>query len=209
MSKFSIKVKNLAKGLRPSKRNPRGKGFLTTCSGVVGRDGVLQALDNLTPIVAYPMQVIGTDTLNYTCTADHVAASANKPITGASWASYWTQSGSDGVTWVDGTTYTKGIADGFPYPQIFEFNKMTIVCGETKIYEWVNDTLVLKLTVSAGSTWRALDFNDFVYMSNGVVSVTRDPFTKEYSVSAQPSAYALCNYNGQVVIGAPQANYWE
>jgi len=60
-----------------------------------------------------------------------------------------------------------------------------------------------KLTVTAGSTWRALDFNEFVYMSNGIVSVTRDPLTKAYSISDQPVASAMCSYNGQVFIGAP------
>jgi len=56
---------------------------------------------------------------------------------------------------------------------------MIIICSATKIYEWVG-SLVLKLTVSAGSTWRAEEFGEFVYMSNGKVAVTRDPDTKVY-----------------------------
>jgi hypothetical protein len=209
MARFSVKVKNLMKGLRPSKRNPRNNGFLTTCAGMVGRDGVLQAIDPFSTILAYPMQVIGTDRLNYTCIADHVAASTNIPVTGVDWATYWSQSGTDGEVWVDGKSYMTNVSDGFPYPQIFEFRQMTIVCGKTDIYEWVDSALVLRLSVAAGQTWRALDFNDFIYMTNGVVSVTRDPLTKLYSVSDQPPAYALCNYNGQVVIGSPPTNYWE
>jgi hypothetical protein len=51
-------------------------------------------------------EVIGTDTLNYTCKLSHVAASTNKPITGVDWATYWAQVGSSGAAWVDGRTYT-------------------------------------------------------------------------------------------------------
>lgn len=203
MIDFSIFVKNLSKGLRSSSRMPRDNGHLVTCAGMVGRDNVLQAMDELTPIVAYPMEVIGTDDLNYTCIADHVSGATNVPVTGGSWATYWTQSGSDGAVWVTGTAYTKGIDDGFPYPQIFVFDKMIIVCSATKIYEWVNSVLVEKLEVTAGATWRAEAFGEFVYMSNGRVSVERDPLTKIYALSDQPVASAICNYNGQIIIGAP------
>ena len=143
MAKFSIKVKNLEKGLRPSEYNIRDNGFLTTCSGMVGRDEVLQAMDLLPRL---------------------------------------------------------DITDTFPYPQIFDFTVMTIICSETDIYEWVDGALVLKLTVAGGLTWRAVDFNDFIYMSNGVVAVTRDPRTKVYSIAAQPITTAICNYNGQVIV---------
>ena len=143
MAKFSIKVKNLEKGLRPSEYNVRDNGFLTTCSGMVGRDEVLQAMDLLPRL---------------------------------------------------------DITDTFPYPQIFDFTVMTIICSETDIYEWVDGALVLKLTVAGGLTWRAVDFNDFIYMSNGVVAVTRDPRTKVYSIAAQPITTAICNYNGQVIV---------
>ena len=143
MAKFSIKVKNLEKGLRPSEYNVRDNGFLTTCSGMVGRDEVLQAMDLLPRL---------------------------------------------------------DITDTFPYPQIFDFTVMTIICSETDIYEWVDGALVLKLTVAGGLTWRAVDFNDFIYMSNGVVAITRDPRTKVYSIAAQPITTAICNYNGQVIV---------
>jgi len=146
MAKFSVKVKNLEKGLRPSKRNPRDNGFLTTCSGVVGRDEVLRSIDLLPKFS------------------------------------------------------TDEITDPFPYPQIFDFTIMTIICGETDIYERHYGSLILKLSVPAGLTWRAVDFNDFIYMSNGVVSVTRDPCTKVYSISTQPITTAICNYNGQVIV---------
>jgi len=101
---------------------------------------------------------------------------------------------------------TSAITDGFPYPQIFVFTNVVIICGETKIYEWVSDALVEKLTVSAGSTWNAVDFHDYIYLSNGQVAVERDALDKTYSTTTDlPTCMAACNYNGQVIIGAPDA----
>ena len=108
---------------------------------------------------------------------------------------------------IDGLTRmaTDVITDGFPYPQIFVFTNMIIVCGETKIYEWVAGALAEKLTVTAGSTWSAADFHDYIYMSNSKVAVVRDAGSKVYSVSATlPIAMAIVNYNGQVMIGGPE-----
>lgn len=149
---FSITIDSskLSKGLRPSKRMPRNSGYLVECKGAVGKDGVLQVLDELTRID------------------------------------------------------TSVITDPFPYPQIFVFTNMIIVCGKTKIYEYVGGSLVEKLTVTAGSTWSIVDFYDYIYMSNGTVAVIRDAETKLYSITTnQPTAMAICNFNGQVLIGAP------
>jgi hypothetical protein len=51
-------------------------------------------------------EVTGTDALNYSCIRNHVAVSTNKPITGSDYLQYWEQSGSAGVAWTDGTSYT-------------------------------------------------------------------------------------------------------
>lgn len=50
-------------------------------------------------------EVIGTDTLNYTCIKGHTSNSDNKPITGPDWTDYWVQAGSSGVAWVNGIIY--------------------------------------------------------------------------------------------------------
>jgi len=155
-SEFIVRfeAEDLAKGLRSSKRNPRNSGFLSACAGAIGRDGVLQTLDELTRIA------------------------------------------------------TTAITDGFPYPQLFVFINVIIVCGETKIYEWVSSALVEKLTVSAGSTWTALDFRNYIYLSNGNVAVIRDPGSLEYSTTTDlPTAMAACNFNGQAILGSPDAGY--
>ena len=95
------------------------------------------------------------------------------------------------------------ITDGFPFPQIFVFYHSIIVCGKTTIYEWVSNALVHKLNVDAGSTWEAIASGDYIYMSNGKVSVIKDPKTFQYSLSTLPVASCICNFNGQVLIGAP------
>jgi len=95
------------------------------------------------------------------------------------------------------------ITDDFPYPQIFILSNHILICGETKIYEY-DGSLELKLTTSAGSTWKVVDFIDYIYLSNGKVAVIRDAGSDKYSVSSDlPIANAMCNYNGQVIIGAP------
>lgn len=146
---ITIDTSKLSKGLRPSKRMPRNSGFLVECKGAVGKDGVLQALEELVRLA------------------------------------------------------TATITDAFPYPQIFVFTNLIIVCSSTKIYEWVAGSPVEKLTVTAGSLWTAIDLYDFVYMSNGNVAVLRDPGNNTYSITTnQPKAMAICNFNGQILAGA-------
>ena len=147
--KLTLNSQDIGRGLRPSKRVARNSGYLITCKGAVGKDGVLQVLDSM-------------DSLDLS-----------------------------------------DVTDGFPYPQIFVLPSVIIVCGETKIYEWVANALVLKITVSAGATWDMISIADYVYISNGVVSIVRDPITREYAESDLPTASCICNFNGQVFIGAP------
>lgn len=102
---------------------------------------------------------------------------------------------------------TTAITDGWPFPQIFVFTNVIIVCGQTKIYEW-NGSLTEMLTVTAGSTWSAVDFYDYVYLSNGNVAVVRSAMDKTYSTTTDlPTAMAACNFQGQVILGAPDAGY--
>jgi hypothetical protein len=95
----------------------------------------------------------------------------------------------------------------FPYPQIFVFSNVTIICTEDSVYELVGSSPVLKLTVASGSPWTAVDFFDFIYLSNNRVSVQRDAGSFVYSVSAAsygaaglPVTRSICNYNGQLII---------
>lgn len=101
---------------------------------------------------------------------------------------------------------TAAITDGFPYPQIFLLSNLILVCGKTKIYEWVNSALVEKLTVTAGNPWTVVEFYDQLYMSNGVVAVERRAGDKVYAVRNDlPVAEALFNFGGQVIAGGVTA----
>lgn len=100
---------------------------------------------------------------------------------------------------------TSAITDGFPFPQLFVFSNMIIVCGLDKIYEWNGSSLVLKYTATTlAGAWSAVDFFDYVYLTNGKEAVVRDAGSKAYSLSTTlPTGTTLCNYNGQVLVGAP------
>jgi len=82
------------------------------------------------------------------------------------------------------------------------FTNFVVVCGLTTIYEWNGSALVSKLTVSAGSPWTAVDFHDYIYLSNGVVAVIRRATDGVYALdSTLPKAEALMNVHGQVMVG--------
>jgi hypothetical protein len=146
---FTFSSEQLAKGLRHTKRNPRNSERLTVCKGAVGRDGILQILDELKRLD------------------------------------------------------TSAISTNFPYPQIFVFIDLIIVCSSTKIYEWDGSALVEKLDIlNAHSTWSAVDFYEYIYMSNGGVAVFRNSTSGVYTITESlPSANAMVNFNGQVIIG--------
>ena len=55
-----------------------------------------------------PTQITGTDTKIYTCYADHVSASNNKPITGANYLAHWYEEGDVGGVWADAQNYYSG-----------------------------------------------------------------------------------------------------
>ncbi len=102
---------------------------------------------------------------------------------------------------------TTEVTDTFPFPQLFVFTNLILVCGRLKIYELVSGALSLKYTAStSGSTWTAVDFYNYVYLSNGREAVVRNPDTGVYSISTTlPKGMSICNFNGQVIVGAPDA----
>jgi len=96
------------------------------------------------------------------------------------------------------------VTDNFPYPQLFVFTNMILVCSETTIYEYTHlspGTLTSKITVDPGILWSAVDYHDYIYMSNCTVAVVRHAEDGSWEeVTNLPAARAMCNYNGQVVI---------
>ncbi len=107
----------------------------TPASIVVGTDG-----NDYTCILDHePSVVVGTDNNDYYCTDEHTAAAANKPITGASYASFWTATGTVGR----GTAWT---ADA-----IYAANDdMKPITGAQYALYWVP-----RNSVGIGTTWSA------------------------------------------------------
>lgn len=96
---------------------------------------------------------------------------------------------------------TSVITDGFPYPQIFVLINHILICDSNNIYEYDSGNMVHKLTVEEGGTWKLVDFIDYIYMSNEKVSVIREVSSGDFIVSDLPITGAMCNYNGQVLVG--------
>jgi hypothetical protein len=118
--------------------------------------------------------------------------------------------GQDGVLQALETLTKLGtpITDAFPYPQLFALSHVTLACGAQKIYELIGGSWTLMYTAAAaGSPWDVVDFHSYLYMSNGHVAVIRSAATGAYTTSATlPTAVAMCNYNGQVLIGGPDTD---
>lgn len=95
------------------------------------------------------------------------------------------------------------ITDSFPYPQIFVLNNFILLCDETNIYEYDGTTLTLVIgPVAAGSLWSVVEFFDFLYLTNGVVSILRDPMDGTYATTTDyPICQSLCDFNGQIIAG--------
>jgi hypothetical protein len=97
---------------------------------------------------------------------------------------------------------TAAIVDGHPYPQIFLLSNLILICGKTKLYEWVSSALVEKITVTAGNPWSVVEFYDQLLLTNGVVTVERRAGDKVYAVRADlPVGETLFNYGCQIIVG--------
>lgn len=96
-------------------------------------------------------------------------------------------------------------AQVYPFPQFFALRNISIVCTKTAIYEIIGGTLTSMISgLTSGTTWELADFYEFLYLSNGVVTVKRDAGSKAYSlITSYPTGTAICNYKGQVLVGAP------
>ena len=96
--------------------------------------------------------------------------------------------------------------EDFPFPQIFVFTNVILVCTSTRIYEYDGTNFNEMLAVPQGTLWRAADFNNYIYMSNGVVAVVRDMSLGFLIDTNLPAAESICNFNGQVIIGTPKTS---
>lgn len=94
----------------------------------------------------------------------------------------------------------------FPYPQLFVFDDVFVVCTSTAIYEFTPPTTFSqKLSgLTLGTTWEGIESKGFIWLTNGQVSVKKDPVTHSWSTdSTLPYGTGLCNIDGQVFVGSP------
>jgi hypothetical protein len=101
---------------------------------------------------------------------------------------------------------TIAITDGFPYPQLFICVNLIVICGKTAIYELEGTEVTQVLSgITSGIQWSLVDYYDLVFASNGQVVAKRDPSSRTWSIDSTglPTAGAACDFNGQLVIGAP------
>lgn len=97
---------------------------------------------------------------------------------------------------------TSALGESFPYPQIFVLTNHIIVCGQTDIYEYTGSLTKVIGPVASGKLWSVTDFYDFLYLTNGSVAVYRSPTSGTYSTSSTyPVGEAVCDFNGQVLVG--------
>lgn len=101
------------------------------------------------------------------------------------------------------------IVASFPFPQIFFGHKFWLACTSTKIYTINGDfslTLELDLTgafIGPGQVWHFADFFDYVILTNGIVTVYRDPDSATFKIwvadSTMPNLGTVMNFNGQII----------
>ena len=157
--------------------------------------------------------VLGTDGLNYTCIKDHTAAAENRPITGASWATYWAQQGTGGGTWVAGTGYSAkrwryfalNITDTLTPQYLWEFPKSTDSTTLAKVGQSWSEPVIGRVKIEVGSElyerWVAFIGGGFDYTNSTgkaffVIDIKTGEIIKEfsgmtgmnYSFAASPTA---------------------
>jgi len=100
---------------------------------------------------------------------------------------------------------TSLITDPFPYPQIFVFASLIIVCASDEIFEYQGGAIVSVLdSLTPGLLWSAVDFWEYIYMVNGQQSVRRRASDGVWEVNTEvPDAATVCNFNGQLFLGSP------
>lgn len=103
----------------------------------------------------------------------------------------------------------------FPFPQVILTKQFVLVLTHNKIWEASSGagagalTLVYNSNASIiqeNTLWSVLDFDNYLFLTNGYRTVLRDPVSgKYYKVSDRPIAVCACDFNGQIFLGSPTA----
>jgi hypothetical protein len=90
----------------------------------------------------------------------------------------------------------------FPYPQLFVLDEFVLACSSSAIFELVSGTLTSRISgLSVGQRWSCIDFKSYIGLTNGVISVVRNPTTTLWSSTVTEYGTSVCNFNGQVLLG--------
>lgn len=105
------------------------------------------------------------------------------------------------------------LGEVFPFPQIHQGHKHTLVMGATKIWEYVSGSFVLVLEgLVAGSLWTVADFYDYILLANGQQVVRRSAEDQGWEVVGTeqdlPFSRCVAAINGQLIVGSPEGD-WE
>jgi type IV pilus assembly protein PilY1 len=107
--------------------------------------------------------VLGSDGFSYICIKDHTAVAGNRPITGASWATYWAQQGTRGGTsWVTGTGYfakwryfALDITDTLNPQYLWEFPNSNDAATLAKVGQSWSEPAIGRVKVGGSEKWVA------------------------------------------------------
>jgi type IV pilus assembly protein PilY1 len=179
--------------------------------------------------------VLGTNGNNYTCIKNHTAAAENRPITGASWATYWAQQGTGGGTWVAGTGYfaktwryfALDITDTLTPKYLWEFPNPSDGATLAKVGQSWSEPAIGRVKVEIGGDlyerWVAFIGGGFDYTNSTgkaffVVDLKTGEIIKEfsglsdmnYSFTAPPTAVDTNSdgYVDKVYIGDLKGQMW-
>jgi hypothetical protein len=134
------------------------------------------------------MSVVGTDSNIYTAKTVHTAAATNRPITGASWATYWDLAGASGSTWVAGKEY------GPACTGTEEFLSRSGTLGCYALDGATGNDGVIELSGPCGNwTIQSNIFHEWQYWSDVCVA---DPETNPKAWSAVPSSNTAIYIHG-------------
>jgi hypothetical protein len=99
---------------------------------------------------------------------------------------------------------TSSLTCSWPYPQLFVFSEVIIVCNNEDIYEYIVGTGLVHRCgpVTPGVPWVAEDFKTYIYLTNGHVAVTWKEGVWALDTTV-PFGSAICNYAGQALLGGP------
>lgn len=95
----------------------------------------------------------------------------------------------------------------FPFPQLFILERHVLVANRTSIYEWNGTTGALFLAIGSlttGGKWTLASSHNFIYMSNGVVSVVRNAESQVWALNTTAPKGTVCMFNGQILVGNPK-----